>query len=317
MDSPDPDYPRDLIGYAGHLPDPQWPGSAVIAVSLVLNIEEGGEYNLLHGDPHAEYVLTDAGVVSPLQGARDPNVESMFDYGSRAGFWNVMRLLRGHAADATIYAVGMALERNPAAAQAIRESGFDVVCHGYRWIDYHTVPEAIEREHIARNRAAILSAIGRAPIGWYTGRPSPHTRGLVIEHGGFLYDCDAYDDDLPHWTVVGGRPHLILPYTLDNNDARLVRGGDFATADDFYVYCRDAFDYLYREGCEGRPRMMSIGLHSRLIGRPGRIGGLARLLDHIQRHERVWLTGRDKIARHWALHHPLLVPGGKGASGAE
>lgn len=297
-------YPRDLIGYAGHPPDPAWPGGARIAVSLVLNVEEGGEYSILHGDDHAEYVLTDAGVSTPLMGARDLNVESTFNYGSRAGFWNVMRLLRQHGVQATIYAVGMALERNPQAAAEIRDSGFDVVCHGYRWIDYHGVSEVVERSHIEQNVAVITAAIGRPPIGWYTGRPSPHTRRLVVEHGGFLYDCDAYDDDLPYWTRVADKPHLILPYSLDNNDARLNRGGDFAGGDDFFAYCRDAFDYLYREGGDGRPRMMSIGLHSRLIGRPGRIGGLARLLDHIQRHEGVWLAGRDAIARHWIARHP-------------
>ncbi|MCB8883113.1 polysaccharide deacetylase family protein [Acidisoma cellulosilytica] len=297
-------YPRDLLGYAGQPPDPLWPGGALIAVSIVLNVEEGGEYNILHGDAHAEYVLTDAGVSTPLLAARDANVESMFGYGSRAGFWRVMRLLREREVQATIYAVGMALERNPAAAVEIKASGFDTVCHGYRWIDYHTVDEATERAHIARNVSAITAAIGRPPIGWYTGRPSPNTRRLVADHGGFLYDCDAYDDDLPYWTAMAGKPHLILPYSLDNNDARLVRGGDFATGDDFFTYCRDAFDCLYREGEAGRPRMMSIGLHSRIIGRPGRIGGLARLLDHIQRHDGVWLAGRDAIARHWIAQHP-------------
>jgi putative urate catabolism protein len=304
MPQPVTAYPRDLIGYAGCSPDPKWPGGARIAVSIVLNVEEGGEYSLLHGDPHAEYVLTDAGVTNPLQGARDLNVESVFDYGSRVGFWTVMRLLRERRSHATIYAVGMALERNPAAAAEIRASGFDVVCHGYRWIDYHPVSEAAERADISRNAAAVAAAVGRPPIGWYTGRPSPNTRRLVSEHGSFLYDCDAYSDDLPYWTAVSGKPHLILPYTLDNNDARLVRGGDFATGDDFFIYCRDAFDWLYREGHEGRPRMMSVGLHSRIIGRPGRIGALARLLDHIQRHEGVWLTGRDAIARHWIAGHP-------------
>ncbi|WP_419759953.1 polysaccharide deacetylase family protein [Acidisoma sp.] len=297
-------YPRDLIGYGGQPPDPAWPNDARIAVSIVLNVEEGGEYSLLHGDRHAEYALTDAGVTTPLQGGRDLNVESTFEYGSRAGFWTIMQLLRDRGCQATIYAVGMALERNPAAAAEIKASGFDVVCHGYRWIDYHGVPEEVERAEIARNAEAITTIIGRAPIGWYTGRPSANTRRLVVEHGGFLFDCDAYNDDLPYWTEVSGKPHLIVPYSLDNNDARMTRGGDFATSNDFFTYCRDAFDWLYRQGREGRPRMMSVGLHSRIIGRPGRIAGLARLLDHIQRHEGVWLTGRDAIARHWIEHHP-------------
>jgi allantoinase len=304
MASDNPAYPRDLIGYAGQPPDPLWPNGARIAVSIVLNVEEGGEYSMLHGDGHAEYALTDAGVTTPLHGARDLNVESTFEYGSRAGFWTIMRLLRDRGCQATIYAVGMALERNPAAAAEIKASGFDVVCHGYRWIDYQGVTEAVECADIARNAAAVKGAIGRAPIGWYTGRPSANTRRLVVEHGGFLFDCDAYNDDLPYWTQVSGKAHLILPYSLDNNDSRMARGGDFATSDDFFIYCRDAFDWLYRQGSEGRPRMMSIGLHSRIIGRPGRIAGLARLLDHIQRHEGVWLTGRDAIARHWMEHHP-------------
>ena len=296
-------YPRDLIGYGSHPPHPHWPQDARVAVSVVLNYEEGGEYCVLHGDAHSEFVLTDVGS-GPLQNARDLNVESTFEYGSRVGFWEIMRLLREYGVDATIYAVGMALERNPEAAAAIVQSGFEVACHGQRWIDYHAVPEDVERADMLRNIEIITRMIGRRPLGWYTGRPSANTRRLVVEVGGFLYDSDAYNDDLPYWTEVCGRRHLVIPHTFDANDSRLQRGGDFSTGEDFFAYCRDAFDWLYRQGSEGRPRMMTISLHSRIIGRPGRIGALARILEHIRRHEGVWLCNRAAIAQHWIKHHP-------------
>jgi allantoinase len=298
------DYPRDLIGYGAGVPQVSWPDDARIAVSLVLNYEEGGEACVLHGDTHSESVLTDLGAVPALRGARDLNVESNFEYGSRVGFWSIMELLRASGVPATIYAVGMALERNPAAAAAMARSGFEVACHGQRWLDYHAVPEAAERADMLRNIEVITRLTGRRPVGWYTGRPGPNTRRLVVESGGFLYDSDAYNDDLPYWTRVAGRAHLVIPYSFDNNDSRLQRGGDFATGEEFYSYCRDAFDWLYRLGAAGRPRMMSIGLHGRIIGRPGRLGALARLIEHMQRHERVWLCTRSAIARHWIAHHP-------------
>ncbi len=296
-------YPRDLVGHASRPPHPRWPGGARIAVSLVLNYEEGGEACVLHGDGHSESVLTDLGAVEALPGVRNMNVESLFEYGSRVGFWEIMRLLKTTGAPATIYAVGMALERNPEAAAAISASGFEVACHGYRWIDYQFVPEEVERADILRNIDAITRLIGRKPVGWYTGRPSPNTRRLVVDTGGFLYDSDAYNDDLPYWTKISGRRHLIIPFSFDNNDSRLQRGGDFSTGEEFFAYCRDAFDWLYRSGVEGRPRMMSVGLHGRIIGRPGRIGALARLIEHIQRHEGVWLCNRAAIAEHWRTHH--------------
>jgi len=247
--------------------------------------------------------LTDVGA-DPLQNARNLNVESIFEYGSRVGFWEIMRILREHGVDATIYAVGMALERNPDAAAALAESGFEVACHGQRWIDYQFVAEDVERADMLRNVEVITRLIGQRPLGWYTGRPGPNTRRLVVETGGFLYDSDAYNDDLPYWVRVGGRPHLVVPHTFDCNDSRLQRGGDFAAGEDFFTYCRDAFDWLYRLGNEGRPRMMTVSLHARIIGRPGRIGALVRLLDHMQRHEGVWLCTREAIARHWITHHP-------------
>jgi len=301
--TPTDPYPRDLIGYASRPPHPHWPDEALIAVSLVLNYEEGGEACVLHGDAHSEAVLTDLGAVEALPGARNLNVESNFEYGSRVGFWEIMRLLQNAGAPATVCAVGMALERNPEAAAEIARSGFEVACHGQRWIDYQSIAEGVERAHMARNVEAITRLIGRRPVGWYTGRPGPNTRRLVVEHGGFLYDSDAYNDDLPYWTEVSGRRHLVVPYSFDNNDSRLQRGGDFSTGDDFFTYCRDAFDWLYRMGAAGRPRMMSIGLHGRIIGRPGRIGALGRLLEHIQRHEGVWLCHRAAIAQHWIAHH--------------
>jgi allantoinase len=295
-------YPRDLRGYGPRPPDPRWPNGARIAVSIVLNYEEGGEACILHGDTHSESVLTDLGA-DPLANARNLNVESNFEYGSRVGLWEIMRVISERRIDATVYAVGMALERNPDGAAAIAASGLEVACHGQRWIDYQFVPEPAERADISRNIEVITRLIGRRPVGWYTGRPGPNTRRLVIEAGGFLYDSDAYNDDVPYWTSAGGRSHLVIPHSFDTNDSRLQRGGDFATGEDFFVYCRDAFDWLYRSGCEGRPRMMTISLHGRIIGRPGRIGALARLLDHIQQHDSVWLCNRMSIAHHWIAHH--------------
>lgn len=301
MDSPE--YPRDLIGYGARPPTVRWPQAARVAVSFVLNYEEGGESCVLHGDAHSESVLTDVGG-DPLPNARNLNIESMFEYGSRVGFWEIMRILRERRVDATIFAVGMALERNPEAAAHIVDSGFEVACHGQRWIDYQFMAEELERADMVRNIEVITRLIGRRPLGWYTGRPGPNTRRLVLQTGGFLYDSDAYNDDLPYWARVEGRAHLVLPHTFDLNDSRLQRGGDFSTGEEFFAYCRDAFDWLYRMGNEGRPRMLTISLHARIIGRPGRIGALSRLLDHMQRHEGVWLCTREAIARHWILHHP-------------
>ncbi|MBS0394143.1 MAG: polysaccharide deacetylase family protein [Proteobacteria bacterium] len=273
-----PPYPRDLVGYGPRPPDPRWPDGARVAVSLVLNYEEGGERSVLHGDGESESVLTDLGGGDPVPGARDLNVESLFEYGSRVGFWEIMALLRRSQVAATVYAVGMALERNPEAAAEIARSGFEAACHGQRWVNYQHVPEEIEREHIARNVEVVTRLIGRRPVGWYTGRPSPNTRRLVVAAGGFHYDSDAYNDDLPYWVDVGGIAHLVIPHSFDTNDSRLQRGGDFSTGQQFFEYCRDAFDWLYRMGQAGRPRMMTISLHGRIIGRPGRIGALERLL---------------------------------------
>jgi len=300
-------YPRDLVGYGARPPHPRWPQDARIAVSIVLNYEEGGESCVLHGDPCSESVLTDVGG-EPVQGARDLNVESTFEYGSRVGFWEILRLIESHRIEATIYAVGMALERNPEAAAAIARSGLEVACHRQRWIDYRCIPEHVERADLERNVDIITRLIGRRPLGWYSGRPSSNTRRLVVESGGFLYDSDAYNDDLPYWTEVAGRAHLVIPHTFDVNDSRLQRGADFATGEEFFIYCRDAFDWLYRKGAAGEPRMMTLSLHGRIIGRPGRIQALARILEHIRRHEAVWLCNRSALAHHWIQHHAPGMP---------
>jgi allantoinase len=302
MDSIDP-YPRDMVGYGAHPPHPRWPNDARVAVSIVLNYEEGAENCVLHGDAHSEAILTDLGAVQALPGVRNLNVESNFEYGSRVGFWEIMRLLRERHLEATIYAAGMALERNPAAAAEMRQSGFEVACHGQRWIDYQFIPEEVERDHMRQNVDVITRMIGRRPVGWYTGRPGPNTRRLVVQSGGFLYDSDAYNDDLPYWTHVAGRAHLVVPHTFDANDSRLQRGGDFSTGEGFFAYLRDAFDWLYRSGVAGRPRMMTLSLHGRIIGRPGRIGALLRFLEYIQAHEAVWVCNRAAIAQHWIAHH--------------
>ena len=297
-------YPRDLVGYGAQPPDPGWPGGARIAVSIVLNYEEGGEYCLLHGDGHSESVLTDMDRPAALAGERNPNVEQNFEYGARVGVWEVMRLLRSRGIDATVYAVGMALERNPAVAAALAEWGVEVAGHGYRWIDYQFVSEAAERADMLRCVETITRMIGRRPVGWYTGRPSLATRRLAVETGGFLYDSDAYNDDLPYWMKVAGQAHLVVPYSFDNNDSRMNRSQGFETGDQFFAYARDAFDWLYRGGAEGRPKMMSVGLHARIIGRPGRIGALARLIDHMQSRDGVWFASREAIARHWRARFP-------------
>lgn len=294
-------YPRDLVGYGAHPPDPHWPNEARIAVSIVLNYEEGGEYSVLHGDDHAEFNLTDVGVQEPLRGARHLNVESAFEYGSRVGFWEITRLLLAQQVDATVYAVGLALERNPEAAAAIAGSGFEVACHGQRWIDYHSVPEAVERADMLRNIETITRMIGRRPVGWYTGRQSPNTRRLVVDIGGFLYDSDAYNDELPYYADVGGHRHLVVPYTMDVNDSKFANPAGFGSGGDFLQYLKDSFDCLYREGAT-RPGMMSVGLHMRLAGRPGRAEALRAFLGYVSGFEDVWICRRIEIARHWADH---------------
>jgi putative urate catabolism protein len=299
----DQHYPRDMIGYAGRPPDPAWPGGARLALQIVMNYEEGGENCVLHGDAASEAFLSEIVGAQPLAGVRHINMESIYEYGSRAGFWRLHRLFVERGVPITVYAVAMALERNPAAVAAMREAEWEIATHGYRWIDYQFLPEAVEREHLAKAIEIHSRATGSRPLGWYLGRCSPNTRRLVAEEGGFLYDADSYADDLPYWMLVEGRPHLIVPYTLDANDMRFATAQGFNSGDQFFAYLRDSFDWLYQEGARS-PKMMSIGLHCRLVGRPGRIAALARFLDHVQRHADVWICRRIDIARHWRAAHP-------------
>jgi putative urate catabolism protein len=298
-----PGYPRDLRGYGANPPDPGWPGGARIALQFVLNYEEGGENCVLHGDAASETFLSEIAGARAYEGARHMSMESLYEYGSRAGVWRLLRIFERRNLPLTVFAVAMALVRNPEAAAAFRAAGHEIASHGWRWIDYQFVDEGVEREHLARAVETIAKLTGERPLGWYTGRDSPNTRRLVVEHGGFLYDADSYADDLPYWVKVGGRDHLVVPYTLDCNDMRFATTAGFATGDDFFAHLRDAFDQLYREG-ERAPKMMSVGLHCRLAGRPARAAALERFLDHVQRHDRVWICRRVEIARHWIAEHP-------------
>ncbi|MFD8951274.1 allantoinase PuuE [Streptomyces xanthophaeus] len=297
------EHPRDLVGYGAEPPHAAWPGGARVAVSLVLNYEEGGERNVLEGDATSEAYLHELVGAPPVSGGRDLNVESMFAYGSRAGFWRVHRTLTAHGAPLTVHAVAQALARNPDAARAMAAAGWEVASHGWRWIDYRDVPEAVERADVARSVSTIERLVGRRPVGWYTGRTSPRTRHLVAEDGGFLYDSDDYSDDLPFYVEAGGRPHLALPYSLDANDFKFLLVHGFTTADDMLSYLVDTFDTLRAEGAD-RPRMMSVGMHCRIIGRPGRIRVLDGFLRHVAQRGGAWVTTREQIARHWLTTHP-------------
>ncbi len=296
-------YPRDLVGYGQHPPDPRWPGGARLALSIVVNYEEGGERNVLHGDTESETFLQEVVGIPASVGGRNLTVESMYEYGTRVALWRLLKTFADRKITVTFYAVAMALARHPEAARAIVEAGHEIASHGWRWIDYQDVPEAVERDHVARAVETITRLTGSRPLGWYTGRMSENTRRLVVEEGGFLYDSDAYNDDLPYWVVESGKPHLVIPYTLDQNDMKTVSPGGFATGQDWLDYVRDAFDVLYAEAATS-PKMMSVGLHLRLIGRPGRAAPLLRFLDHLARHDGVWICRRVDVARHWMATHP-------------
>jgi allantoinase len=297
-------YPRrDLIGYGRNPPHPRWPGDARIAVQFVMNYEEGSEYSIPDGDGFTETGLTES-VSSVPRGTRDLTAESVYEFGSRVGFWRIMDLFAEWKLPLTIFACALALERNAQAARAIVDAGHDVCCHGWRWFKHWELTEDEERNHIALAVASLEKTLGARPLGWYCRYgPSVNTRRLVVEEGGFLYDSDAYNDELPYWVEVNGRTHLIVPYTNDANDTKFTHPvSSFATGDDFFGYLKDTFEVLYREG-RTRPKMMSVGLHMRLAGRPGRAAGLTRFLDYIARHEAVWVCRRLDIARHWYEHH--------------
>jgi allantoinase len=318
--NPPPGYPRDLVGYGQHPPHARWPDQARIAVQFVLNHEEGAENCVLDGDGASETFLSEI-IGAQAFPMRHMSMESLFEYGSRAGLWRVLRVFEQRRLPLTVFAAAMALQRHPEAAAAYGALGHEIAGHGLRWISYQLVDEATEREHLAQAVAILRELTGQAPLGWYTGRDSPNTRRLVAEHGGFVYDADSYADDLPYWTEVkinteqGARSvtHLVVPYTLDTNDMRFAALQGFNSGTQFFDYLRDAFDTLYREGDPANlnaPKMLSIGLHARLIGRPGRIASLERFLDHVQSHERVWICRRIDIARHWLATHPPTAPRG-------
>ena len=300
-------YPRDLVGYGRNPPHAQWPGNARVAVQFVLNYEEGGENCVLHGDSGSEQFLSEM-FNPPAFPDRHLSMEGIYEYGSRAGVWRILREFEKRGLPLTVFGIGMALERHPEVTQAFVELGHEIACHGWKWIHYQNVDEAIEREHMRIAMQTIQRLTGERPLGWYTGRDSPRTRRLVADDGGFAYDSDYYGDDLPFWMKVGKTngstvKHLVVPYTLDCNDMRFALPQGYSHADPFFHYLRDSFDALYAEGAEG-PKMMSIGMHCRLLGRPGRITALQRFLDHIGQHDRVWVCRRIDIARHWQQVHP-------------
>lgn len=293
-------YPRDLVGYGATPPAAKWPGKARIAVQFVLNYEEGGENAILHGDAASEAFLSEIIGAPAIEGMRHISMESIYEYGSRAGVWRVLRLFEEFDFPLTVYGVAMAMERHPGVVDAFLESGHEIASHGWRWINYQHVPLDVEREHMQRAIEIQKRLTGERPLGWYTGRTSPNTRRLVVEDGGFVYDADDYSDDLPFYDRSHGRPQLVVPYTLDTNDMRFATAQGFNAGDQFFNYLKDAFDTLYAEG----GRMMSVGLHCRLIGRPGRAAALKRFLAYIARKNKVWVARRIDIARHWLKHHP-------------
>ena len=294
------DYHRDLVGYGPNPPDPKWPNGARLALNMVVNFEEGSESTM------AEDGLTEKGLTEmPTSDVKDRDLgaESMFEYGARVGFWRILRMLEERNLPMTVFGCALALERHPTAAAAIRRAGFDVCCHGWRWIKHYELAEGEERDHIQRAVASLTRTMGERPVGWYCRyAPSVNTRRLLVEEGGFLYDSDSYSDELPYWVRVGDKQHLVVPYTMTNNDSKYMRSA-MTTSDQFFTLCRDAFDLLYAEG-KTQPKMMSVGLHMRITGHPARAAGLARFLDHVIRQEDVWVCRRLDIARHWHEHHP-------------
>ncbi len=297
----DEKYPRDLCGYGRRPPDPGWPYGARIAVQFVINYEEGAENCVLHGDSESEAFLSEIVGASPIEDQRNMNMESLYEYGARAGFWRLHRLFTDHGLPVTVFGVAMALERNPDAVIAMRDAGWEIASHGYRWIDYQSVDEGTERAHLEKAIEIHARVTGQRPLGWYLGRCSPQSHRLVAEEGGFSYNADCYSDDLPYWDHSFDTPQLMVPYTLDVNDMRFATPQGFNSGQQFFDYLKDTFDVLYAEGS----RMMSVGLHCRLAGRPGRTAAVARFLDYVKGHDEVWVTRRIDIANHWRECHPV------------
>ncbi|MDR6662680.1 putative urate catabolism protein [Tardiphaga robiniae] len=300
---PEPMQARDLVGYGATSPDPRWPNGAKIAVSISLNIEGGGESTLVNGDAVSEGMLNDIGVPTK-EGVRVPLVESVFEYGSRRGAWRILDVLDRFKVPVSILGVARAMEQNPDLAKACVARGHEMVSHGYRWVDYCHVDEATERAHIRKAIEILTKLTGSRPLGWMTGRPGPNTRRLLAEEGGFLYDRDSLADELPYWVKTEHGPFLVVPYSYEANDNRFNENSGFATGEQFFTYMRDAFDILYAEGVAGAPKLLSIGLHDRLIGRPGRVGGLIRMLEHMSAHDGVWFCRGIDVAQHWRTHFP-------------
>ncbi len=299
-----PRYPRDMTGHGPTPPDPAWPGGARVAVQFVINYEEGGENNILHGDPASEAFLSDIAGAQPWPGQRHWNMESIYEYGARAGFWRLHRLFTDADIPVTVYGVATALARSPLQVEAMQTADWEIASHGLKWVEHRDMPEAEERAAIAEAIRLHAEVTGSRPRGWYTGRCSTNTLRLVAEEGGFDYVSDAYDDDLPYWRVIGGRDQLVIPYTLEANDMRFATAPGYVTGAQFFTYLRDAFDVLRAEGHAGRPAMMTVGLHCRLAGRPGKLSGVQRFIEHIRQFDDVWCPRRIDIARHWIRHHP-------------
>jgi len=294
-------YPRDMIGYGSNNMKVVWPNNAKLALQIVLNYEEGAENSVLHGDKHSETFLSEIIGAQPIKG-RHINMESLYEYGSKRGFWRIHELFQKKKIPLTIFGVAMALERNPEVCKAIKDANYEVACHGWRWIDYQNISKSIEKKHMDLAIKTIKKIFGQRPLGWYTGRCSPNTRELVMNEGGFLYDSDSYSDDLPYFEKRNNKKQLIVPYTLDNNDMRFATNQGFNSGDQFYNYLKDSFDVLYKEG-ETNPKMMSVGLHCRIVGKPGRLKSLERFLDYVLEHKDVWICKRIDIAKHWIKNY--------------
>jgi len=294
-------YPRNMIGYGSKQIKVVWPNNAKLALQIVLNYEEGGENSVLHGDKYSETFLSEIIGAQPIKG-RHINMESFYEYGSRRGFWRLHKLFSERKIPITIFGVAMALERNPEICEAIKNGDYEVASHGWRWIDYQNIKKSVEKKHMQLAIKTIKKIFGKRPLGWYTGRCSPNTRELVFKEGGFLYDSDSYSDDLPYWEYRKNKKQLIIPYTLDNNDMRFATNQGFNSGDQFYTYLKDSFDALYEEG-KTHPKMMSIGLHCRLIGRPGRIQSLKKFLDYVLKFKDIWICKRIDIAKHWIKNY--------------